>query len=145
MLPQLKKAGVVDAGGMGLVIIFEAMTAVFAGGEIAVSEETSANTEVTSDSFRTAVSEYDDDITFTYCTEFMLEKNQGCPDVSTLRAYLETIGDCVVVVDDDEIIKVHVHTNDPGLAVQKGLEFGYINLPKIENMKLQHKQRQKES
>ena len=148
MLPQLKKAGVVDAGGMGLVIIFEAMTAVFAGGEIAVSEETSANTEVTSDSFRTAVSEYDDDITFTYCTEFMLEKNQGCPDVSTLRAYLETIGDCVVVVDDEKIIKVHVHTDNPGKALQKALEFGYfINdpKPKIENMRIQHENKVKDA
>ena len=75
----------------------------------------------------------------------LITKAQDCDDPLKLRAYLETIGDCVVVVDDDEIIKVHVHTNDPGLAIQKGLEFGYVNLPKIENMKLQHEQRQKES
>ncbi|MBP3267933.1 MAG: DAK2 domain-containing protein [Ruminococcus sp.] len=148
MLPQLKKAGVVDAGGMGLVIIFEAMTAVFDGGEIAVSEEPVSRSEADADSFRTAVSEYDDDITYTYCTEFMLEKNEGCPDVFTLRAYLETIGDCVVVVDDEKIIKVHVHTDNPGKALQKALEFGYfINdpKPKIENMRIQHENKVKDA
>ena len=75
----------------------------------------------------------------------IITKKADADDSSKLRAYLETIGDCVVVVEDDEIIKVHVHTNDPGKAIQKGLEFGYINLPKIENMKLQHKARQKEA
>ena len=148
MLPQLKKAGVVDAGGMGLVIIFEAMTAVFAGGDIAVPEEPDEHHEQSPDSFRTAVSEYDDDITFTYCTEFMLEKNPDCPDPSMLRAYLETIGDCVVVVDDEKIIKVHVHTDNPGKAIQKALEFGYfINdpKPKIENMRIQHENKVKDA
>ena len=148
MLPQLKKAGVVDAGGKGLCIIFRAMTDVFAGGEIAVPEEAPTEQKGSGDSFRTAVSEYDDDITFTYCTEFMLEKNIDCPDVSKLRAYLETIGDCVVVVDDEKIIKVHVHTDNPGLAIQKGLEFGYfINdpRPKIENMRIQHENKVKDA
>ena len=148
MLPQLKKAGVVDAGGKGLCIIFRAMTDVFAGGEIAVPEETSSSQESSGDSFRTAVSEYDDDIRFTYCTEFMLEKDDNCPDVSKLRAYLETIGDCVVVVDDEKIIKVHVHTDNPGNALQKGLEFGhFINdpRPKIENMRIQHENKVKDA
>ncbi|MBR6338062.1 MAG: DAK2 domain-containing protein, partial [Ruminococcus sp.] len=80
-----------------------------------------------------------------YCTEMLITKKKDCADPSKLRAYLETIGDCVVVVDDDEIIKVHVHTNDPGLAIQKGLEFGHINLPKIENMKLQHENAKKQA
>ncbi len=99
MLPQLKKAGVVDAGGKGLVIIFRAMTEIFAGGKIAepLSAQENAN-----DSFRTAVSEYYDEINYTYCTEFMLEKKENCPDPFMLRAYLETIGDCVVVVDDEK-------------------------------------------
>lgn len=149
MLPQLKKAGVVDAGGKGLCIILCAMTDVFAGGKIAEPAETAAAQETSADSFRTAVSEYDSDITYTYCTEFMLEKtpNSG-KDVFMLRAYLETIGDCVVVVDDDKIIKVHVHTDNPGLAIQKGLEFGYfINdpRPKIENMRIQHENKVKEA
>lgn len=148
MLPQLKKAGVVDAGGMGLVIIFNAMKEVFEGGDIAVPNETQSQNDSSADSFRTAVSEYDDEINYTYCTEFMLEKKENCPDVFMLRAYLETIGDCVVVVDDDDIIKVHVHTDNPGNAIQKGLEFGwFINdpRPKIENMKIQHENRVKEA
>lgn len=145
MLPQLKKAGVVDAGGMGLVIIFKAMKDIFAGGKIA--EPVSASHE-NSDSFRTAVSEYDDEINYTYCTEFMIEKKEDCPDPFMLRAYLETIGDCVVVVDDEKIIKVHVHTDNPGNAVQKGLEFGYFTnnpRPKIENMRIQHENKVREA
>ena len=147
MLPQLKKAGVVDAGGKGLTIIFNAMLAVFKGGAIAEPDSSQA-VEPTVDSFRTAVSEYDDEINYTYCTEFMLEKDDDCPDVFMLRAYLETIGDCVVVVDDEEIIKVHVHTDDPGKALQKALEFGhFINdpRPKIENMRIQHENKVKEA
>ncbi len=148
MLPQLKKAGVVDAGGKGLCIIFRAMTDVFDGGAIAEATVPAQGSEPTVDSFRTAVSEYDDEINYTYCTEFMLEKKEGCPDVFMLRAYLETIGDCVVVVDDEKIIKVHVHTDNPGNALQKGLEFGwFINdpRPKIENMKIQHENKVKEA
>jgi len=145
MLPQLKKAGVVDAGGMGFAIIIRAMSDIFAGGKIAEPAEKSA--ERSEDSFRTAVSEYDGDITYTYCTEFMLRKNEDCPDSFMLRAYLETIGDCVVVVDDEKIIKVHVHTDNPGNALQKALEFGvFLNdpRPKIENMRIQHENKVRE-
>lgn len=145
MLPQLKKAGVVDAGGKGLVIIFRTMTEVFAGGKIA---EPVGTVQENSDSFRTAVSEYDDEINYTYCTEFMIEKKENCPDPFMLRAYLETIGDCVVVVDDEKIIKVHVHTDNPGNAIQKGLEFGYFTnnpRPKIENMRIQHENKVREA
>ena len=145
LLPQLAKAGVVDAGGKGLLIIFEAIRDVFKGGEIIKAEDKSSNKPVTIDSFASAVGQYDEEIHFTYCTEMLITKDEDCEDAMKLRAYLETIGDCVVVVEDDEIIKVHVHTNDPGKAIQKGLEFGYINLPKIENMKLQHKQKKKEA
>lgn len=144
MLPQLKKAGVVDAGGKGLVIIFRAMTEIFAGGKIAEPVSVQENA---GDSFRTAVSEYDDEINYTYCTEFMIEKKENCPDPFMLRAYLETIGDCVVVVDDEKIIKVHVHTDNPGNAIQKGLEFGHFTnnpRPKIENMRIQHENKVKE-
>ncbi len=147
MLPQLKKAGVVDAGGMGLSIIFRAMYEVFNGGKIAQPKENIKDNEE-SDSFRAAASQYDDDITFTYCTEFMLQKKENCPDPFMLRAYLETIGDCVVLVDDEKIIKVHVHTDNPGNALQKALEFGcFINdpKPKIENMRIQHENRMKET
>ncbi|MBR1864551.1 MAG: DAK2 domain-containing protein [Ruminococcus sp.] len=150
LLPALAKAGVVDAGGMGLVIILEAMKEVFEGGEIVEltdSSEAPKGTEaigaVTVDTFSSVVGMYDTVIHFTYCTEMLITKKPDCDDPTKLRAYLVTIGDCVVVVDDDEIIKVHVHTNNPGKAIEKGLEFGYINLPKIENMKLQHKSKQK--
>ena len=144
LLPQLAKAGVVDAGGKGLLVIFEAIRDVLKGGEIVQAEENDSK-PVTVDSFSSAVGQYDEEIHFTYCTEMLITKSEDCEDSSKLRAYLETIGDCVVVVEDDEIIKVHVHTNDPGKAIQKGLKFGYINLPKIENMKLQHEKKQKEA
>lgn len=143
MLPQLKKAGVVDAGGKGLVIILTAMKDIFAGEKIAEP----LTVQESNDNFRTAVSEYDDEINYTYCTEFMIEKKEDCPDPFMLRAYLETIGDCVVVVDDEKIIKVHVHTDNPGNAIQKGLEFGYFTnnpRPKIENMRIQHENKVKE-
>ena len=149
MLPVLKKAGVVDAGGMGFLIIIQAMTDVICGGEIERPAETqSASTEDKGDSFRTAVSEFDEEINFTYCTEFIVQKCEGCPDPFKLRAYLQTIGDCVVVVDDEKIIKVHVHTDNPGLALQKALEFGhFINdpKPKIENMRIQHENKVREA
>ena len=141
MLPVLKKAGVVDAGGQGLVIIFNAMLDVIKGGKIAEPDEKPVAVSNSNESFKTAVSEFDEEINFTYCTEFILEKKEGCADPSKLRAYLETIGDCVVVVDDEKIIKVHTHTDNPGLALQKALEFGvFINdpKPKIENMRIQH-------
>lgn len=144
MLPLLAKAGVVDAGGKGLTIILCEMKRIFEGGTIA-SEPDKSKSAVTVDSFADAVGRYDDEIHFTYCTEMLINKSEDCGSADALRAYLETIGDCVVVVEDDDIIKVHVHTNDPGLAVQKGLEFGYINLPKIENMKLQHESRKKDA
>ncbi len=134
-----------DAGGKGLLIIFEAMRDVFKGGEIVKADAPAQKQQVTVDTFAATVGQYDCEIHFTYCTEMIITKKADADDSSKLRAYLETIGDCVVVVEDDEIIKVHVHTNDPGKAIQKGLEFGYINLPKIENMKLQHKARQKEA
>lgn len=147
MLPQLKKAGVVDAGGKGLAIIFRAMLDVFRGGAVAEPENPQVQ-DTSLESFRNAVSEYDDEINYTYCTEFMVEKKEKCPDVFMLRAFLETIGDCVVVVDDEQIIKVHVHTDDPGKAIQKALEFGhFINdpRPKIENMRIQHENKIKEA
>ena len=152
LLPALAKAGVVDAGGMGLLIIFEAIRDVFEGGDVVEQQDAPAEAPkavaegaVTVDSFTSVVGQYDTVIHFTYCTEMLITKKQDCDDPVKLRAYLETIGDCVVVVDDDEIIKVHVHTNDPGLAIQKGLEFGYINFPKVENMKLQHENKRKEA
>lgn len=145
-LPVLKKAGVVDAGGKGLLIIFEAMLDIFKGGKVRTPADTSETRTTNASAF--TFTDSDEDINFTYCTEFIVEKNKDCPDALKLRAYLETIGDCVVVVDDDEIIKVHVHTDNPGLALQKALEFGrFINnpKPKIENMRIQHEGKLREA
>ena len=144
MLPVLKKAGVVDAGGKGLVVIFRAMLDVFKGGEIAKSEAGGVN-NVTVENFSSVVGEFDEEITFTYCTEFIVKKNPDCNDALKLRAYLETIGDCVVVVEDDEIIKVHVHTDHPGKAFEEGLTFGSLINMKVENMREQHAGKQKEA
>ena len=147
MLPILKKAGVVDAGGKGLLTIWEAMLAVFHG-EAPAEPEESAPVRKQQETIAIGRVDLEEEITYTYCTEFILEKKKDCPDPFKLRAYLETIGDCVVVVDDEEIIKVHVHTDNPGLALQKALEFGqFINepKPKVENMRIQHAGRVREA
>ena len=140
LLPTLKKAGVVDAGGKGLCLLMRAMGEVFSGRGIVeyVEEKPKASEPVTIETYASAVGAFEGEITYTYCTEFIVKKKEGCESSLKLRAYLESIGDCVVVVEDDEIIKVHVHTNNPGKAIEKGLEFGSMNLPKIENMKYQH-------
>lgn len=137
LLPVLKKAGVVDAGGKGLCVIFEGMLSVIKDG---VMVEYDDSAEVTVDTFDSAAAEFDEDINFTYCTEFIVGRNpEEETDPQILRYYLETIGDCVVVVSDEEIIKVHVHTEQPGNALTKGLEFGQLLTTKVENMKEQHK------
>ena len=145
LLPTLKKAGVVDAGGKGLCIMLRAMGRVFNGEGIVPDESGEQSAPVTIETFASVVGAFDEDIHYTYCTEYIVDKKEGAEDAIKLRAYLETIGDCVVVVDDDEIIKVHVHTNSPGLAIQKGLEFGDMNLPKVENMRRQHDAKKKEA
>ncbi|MDO5560459.1 MAG: DAK2 domain-containing protein [Oscillospiraceae bacterium] len=143
MLPTLKKAGVVDAGGKGLVIVFDAMLSVFKGNSIDYEPKKKESGSIAA---ADTAAEDDDEqsIHFAYCTEFLITKSKNCMDYISLRAYLETVGDCALVVDDDDIIKVHVHTNNPGLVLEKALEYGTINLPKIENMRLQHEGRKKE-
>lgn len=141
LLPVLKKAGVVDAGGKGLCFIFEGMLSVFKYNTI-ISEFLDINSEkpVSTSIFENVISEFDEVINFTYCTEFIVEKNaDNTLPSSDARSYLETIGDCVVVVEDDEIIKVHVHTDNPGLAIQEGLKYGQLITVKIENMREQNK------
>ena len=141
LLPVLKKAGVVDAGGKGLCVIFEGMLSVIKDG---VMIEYDDSMDVTVDTFESAAAEFDDDIEFTYCTEFIVGRNtEEESEPQLLREYLETIGDCVVVVSDEEIIKVHVHTEEPGKALTKGLEFGQLLTTKVENMKEQHKNAKK--
>lgn len=143
LLPVLKKAGVVDAGGKGLCVIFEGMLSVIKDDVVIEYDSTE---DVTVDSFESAAAEFDDDIEFTYCTEYIVgrdKEEETNPQV--LREYLETIGDCVVVVSDDEIIKVHVHTEQPGQALTKALEFGSLLTVKVENMREQHKNTKKKS
>lgn len=136
MLPVLKKAGVVDAGGMGYYTILKGMASVICGGVmISAKEETATEKAVVTN----AAGTFETDIEFTYCTEFIVVKNDVNKDATKLRAFLESIGDCVVVVDDDSIIKVHVHTEHPGKALEEGILYGSLINLKIENMKEQHK------
>lgn len=136
MLPVLKKAGVVDAGGMGYYTILKGMASVICGGVmISAKEETATEKAVVTN----AAGTFETDIEFTYCTEFIVVKSDVNKDATKLRAFLESIGDCVVVVDDDSIIKVHVHTEHPGKALEEGILYGSLIHLKIENMKEQHK------
>jgi len=147
MLPVLKKAGVVDAGGQGFVVILEGMYSVLKYGKMIESAnmpETEEKSEATS---RNAAGELEDfDINFPYCTEFIVNRAEGCDkEPAELRSYLESIGVCVVVVDDEEIIKVHVHTDHPGNAIEKALTFGALVKLKIENMCDQHERAKHDS
>ncbi len=144
MLPVLKKAGVVDAGGKGLLFIFEGMQEVFCGRPM-VESGTAEAVKAEDDIAKNAAAEYEGEITFTYCTEFLVLK---CPEKEAhylkLRAYLESIGDSAVVVEDDELIKCHVHTDNPGNALQEALKHGDLTGLKIENMREQQKHNQAE-
>lgn len=138
LLPVLKKAGVVDAGGKGFILILEGMLSVLRDGKMIEPEAAADAAQETAEESRSAAGEFDSDITFTYCTEFIVNRGDCGKQPAELRAYLESIGDCVVVVDDDEIIKVHVHTDHPGNAIENALTFGQLVHLKIENMRDQH-------
>ncbi len=143
LLPVLKKAGVVDAGGKGLCSIFEGMLCFFRDGEVVEYEETQP---LTMESFESAAAEFDDDIEFTYCTEIIVGRDPACElEPDDLRSFLQTIGDCVVMVNDEEIIKVHVHTETPNVVLEKGLTYGQLLAVKVENMKEQHKNAKEKS
>ena len=132
--PVLKKAGVVDAGGKGWCFVLEAMLLALRGEDVVVPENgESAEVKESADFSDFA----DEDITFTYCTEFIVSREND-KDPEDLRAFLSELGDSLVLVDDDEIIKVHVHTNNPGTALQEALKYGSFVTVKIENMRLQH-------
>lgn len=153
MLPVLKQAGVVDSGGQGLMQVLKGVYDAYTGKEIDLtlsSDQTShaggksggANLEAQANA----------DIKFGYCTEFiiMLNKVFNIKTEMDFKAYLESIGDSIVVVADEDVVKVHVHTNDPGLAIQKALKYGALSNMKIDNMRLEHqeklfKQSQKEA
>ena len=132
--PVLKKAGVVDAGGKGWLVALEAMMSALRGEDIVVPEGTEGDTVKEQADF----SDFDtEDITFTYCTEFIISREND-KDPEALRSFLSELGDSLVLVDDDEIIKVHVHTNDPGTALHEAVNYGSFVTVKIENMRLQH-------
>ncbi|MBD9261779.1 MAG: DAK2 domain-containing protein, partial [Prevotella sp.] len=139
LLPVLKKAGVVDAGGKGLCLVFEGILSVLKDGVMIDSEPIDSDLKE-NDEFRNAAAEFDADITFTYCTEFIVKRSALCKlSPLKLRMRLQKIGDCVVVVDDEEIIKVHVHTENPGKALEEGIKYGQFLTVKVENMKEQHR------
>ena len=139
MLPVLKEAGVVDSGGQGLLEVLHGAYDAFLGKEIDYSaiEATSGTTMVKPGQ------QAETDIKFGYCTEFiiMLEKEFTSKDEAEFKAYLESIGDSIVCVADDDVVKIHVHTNDPGLAIQKALTFGQLSRMKIDNMREEHQEK----
>lgn len=145
-LPVLKKAGVVDAGGQGLVYIFEGMLSVFKDNHIIAADEASEKSAKLSTSGAGKGVYTDDlmkveDIKNGYCTQFLVNKNDGASS-NKLRAFLESNGDSVVVIEDDEVINCHVHTADPGKIVSHALQYGYLTNFKIENMHEQFLSRQ---
>ena len=132
--PVLKKAGVVDAGGKGWLLVLEAMLLAMQGEDITAPEasaETAVKEQADFSDFNT------EDITFSYCTEFIISREND-KDPEQLRAFLNELGDSLVLVDDEEIIKVHVHTNDPGAALHEAVNYGSFVTVKVENMRLQH-------
>ena len=132
--PVLKKAGVVDAGGKGWLVALEAMLLALRGEDVVVPEGNNAVEAKEQADFSDFNTE---DITFTYCTEFIISREND-KDPEELRAILSQLGDSLVLVDDEEIIKVHVHTNDPGTALHEAINYGSFVTVKIENMRLQH-------
>lgn len=144
LLPVLKQAGVVDSGGQGLVEVVRGAYEAFQGKEIDLSQATamtgSASSSKGSGEYQ---AQAEADIKFGYCTEFiiMLNKTFNIKMEMDFKAYLESIGDSIVVVADDDIVKVHVHTNDPGFAIQRALKYGALSNMKIDNMRLEHQEK----
>ena len=136
-LPVLKKAGVVDAGGQGVLVIFEGMDQVFKSGEIIASQEQTNSAKLSSDAAGKGVFTDElmrvEDIINGYCTQFLVNKNPGVSS-DKLRAFCESNGDSVVVIEDDDVINCHVHTADPGKILSHAIQYGYLTNFKIENM-----------
>ena len=138
MLPVLKEAGVVDSGGQGLIEVLSGIYDCLLGKEIDLTAALGTTTTAKVEADTTQA-----DIKYGYCTEFIIniEKKFDNGDELNFKAYLESIADSIVVVADDEIVKVHVHTNDPGLAIQKALTYGSLSRMKIDNMREEHKEK----
>ena len=147
LLPVLKKAGVVDAGGQGIMLIFEGMKQVFDGGEIVAGAEVAAKPKVSSEAAGKGVFADDlmkvEDIKNGYCTQFLINKNEGA-SAAKMRAFAESNGDSVVCIEDDDVINLHVHTADPGKILSEAIKYGYLTNFKIENMHEQFLARQKQ-
>ena len=147
LLPVLKQAGVVDSGGQGLMQVVKGALDGFLGKEIAAPEGAAAGAaaeKAEPEEHREMASSEDlGDIKFGYCTEFIinLEKEYSEKDEQELKAYLESIGDSIVLVSDDDIVKIHVHTNHPGLAFEKGLTYGSLSRMKVDNMREEHEEK----
>ena len=140
MLPVLKEAGVVDSGGQGYVEVLRGALDAFLGKEVA---DTVKIPEVSVSPLRVSTPAQEEEIRFGYCTEFivLLEDPMSTETVQGFKDYLSSIGDSLVVVADEELVKVHVHTNDPGLALQKGLSYGQLSRMKIDNMREEHQEK----
>ena len=139
MLPVLKQAGVVDSGGQGLVVVMQGAYDCLMGKEV----DYTITPDQTSGQVTKITPETEAEIKFGYCTEFIIVLNQPLTEAQEqeYKGYLESIGDSIVVVADDEIVKTHVHTNDPGLAIQKALTHGSLSKIKIDNMREEHQER----
>lgn len=134
MLPQLKQAGVVDAGGQGLLFIFEGFLAAINGNEVSLTD-----TSLASSVAKPAQSSIStEDIKFAYCTEFIINKYDAKKSAEKMRAAIEPKGDCMIVIDEDDIVKVHIHTNHPGYVLEQAVKLGEMVNIKIENMREQH-------
>ena len=148
LLPVLKKAGVVDASGQGIMLVFEGMKQVFDGGEIVAGAEVAAKPKLDSSAAGKGVFADDlmkvEDIKNGYCTQFLVHKDPGA-SVTRLRAFLESNGDSVVVIEDDDVANCHVHTADPGMMLSEAIKYGYLTNFKIENMHEQFLARQKQA
>lgn len=140
MLKQLKEAGVVDAGGMGLLCILEGALFYIENGKIIEKEDDTFATPSSSN-----FAKVDADIKFKYCTEFLINKKNNDVDVFKFKSTIEHYGDSMVVIDDDDIVKVHIHTNVPNLVIGEALILGELTKIKIDNMKYQHSENMKKS
>jgi DAK2 domain fusion protein YloV len=144
MLPVLKQAGVVDSGGQGLMTVLKGAFDAFLGKEVQVDTLPAAKPAASVPAGEGKGAAFDGgEIKFGYCTEFIvnLEKEITLEEENGFKAYLESIGDSIVVVADEDLVKVHVHTNDPGLAIQKALTYGSLSRMKIDNMREEHQER----
>ncbi|MCM1143601.1 MAG: DAK2 domain-containing protein [Blautia sp.] len=142
LLPVLKQAGVVDSGGQGLIQVMKGAYDAYLGKDIdlTLSEDAGSHVKKTSQGSKEAA---DTEIKFGYCTEFIIMLNRvfNIKMEMDFKEYLESIGDSIVVVADEDLVKVHVHTNDPGLAIQKALKYGALSNLKIDNMRLEHQEK----